>query len=166
MRNGLESAKMQTAMTGTTKVGWGLRDDRPCKLAPLEAFSDDIAPDGYAVWLQPDYIPRTGCKSTTVEAVFGSRCCGYKTPPTGRELYEAMRRMRPTTRDKTVLRAWLMEASERDWFLAWSEQVYSWRMLANAIKQTKCARWDQIRRLNRLAKRPELVDRDAFPAER
>ena len=58
----------------------------PCRLAPLEAFSDELAKDGLAAEVQPGYEPKTGRQSSTVAAVFASRCCGYVEPPSGEEL--------------------------------------------------------------------------------
>ncbi len=135
----------------------------PCRLAPLEAFSDELAEDGLSARVQPQRRPKCGRESTTVSAVFASRCCRYRAPPTAAELYDAMRRSRPTDRDRTVLTAWVLEATERDWFLAWTEQVYSWRMLARAIAISGYPCWERIRHLNMLARDPALVPRDVLP---
>lgn len=136
---------------------------RPCRVAPLEAFDDEIAEDGLAARVQPDYLPETGRESTTVRAVFASRCCGYVNPPTAGELYDAMRRDDPNERDRQVLDAWVIEATERDWLLAWTEQAYSWRMLARAVAMSNFPCWERIRNLNMVAKKPELVPRDWLP---
>ena len=80
----------------------------PCRLAPLEAFSDELAENGLAARVQPHHQPRCGRESTTVSAVFASRCCGYREPPTAAELYDAMRRSDPTDRERTVLTAWVI----------------------------------------------------------
>ena len=129
----------------------------PCEVGPLEAFGDELAEDGLAAKVQPDYLVETGRDSTTVQAVFASRCCGYVQPPTAAELYDAMRRDEPNERDREVLESWVMEATERDWLLAWTEQAYSWRMLARAVKMTKVPFWERIRNLNMVAKKPELI---------
>ena len=129
----------------------------PCETGPLEAFSNELAEDGLAAQVQPDYCVETGRNSTTVQAVFASRCCGYRQPPTAAELYEAMRRGKPNERDRAVLSAWVIEATERDWLLAWTEQAYSWRMLARAVKLSGFPCWEGIRNLNMVANRPELI---------
>ena len=97
----------------------GSRDPnhRPCRVAPLEAFSDELAPDGLAGWVQPYHLPATGRESSMMRAVFLSNCAGYKRPPRHGELYEAMRRTVPTARDLEVMRTWVVEATERQWFL-------------------------------------------------
>lgn len=100
-----------------------------------------------------------------MHAVLLSNCAGYKNPPQGEELYDAMRRTAPTERDLHVMQAWVVEATEREWFLAWTEQAYSWRMLARAVKLTRWPLWEKIRVLNTFAKRMELVPRDSRPVQ-
>ena len=134
----------------------------PCRLAPLEAFSDELAGNGLVARVQPRQQPMCGRESTTVSAVFAPRCCGYREPPTAAELYDAMPRSSTTDRDRTVLTAWVMEATERDWLLAWTEQAYSWRMLARAIPISGCPCWQCIRNFNMLARDPALLPRDAL----
>ena len=126
-------------------------------MAPLHAFSDEIAPDGLADWVQPHHLRRTGHESSTMHSVLLSNCAGYKNPPRGEELYDAMRRPTPTKRDLEVMRAWVVEATEREWFLAWTEQAYSWRMLARAVALTRWPCWSRIRRLNTFEKKTDLV---------
>ena len=141
-------------------------NDRPCELAPLEAFRDTLAPPGawktMKPWLTDDDL---GPNSYTVQAVFASGCSGYREPPTAPELYRAMRRT-PSRRDVRVLRAWIIEADEIEWIQAWSEQAYSWRMLARAIKLSKYPCWSRIRSLHLTVKRPDLVPNGAWPVWR
>ena len=66
-------------------------------------------------------------------------------------------------RDCTVLTAWAIEATERDWLLAWTEQAYSWRMLARAIAISGYPCWERIRNLNMVGRDPALVQRDSLP---
>ena len=47
-----------------------------------EAFSNELAADGLAAEVQPHHTTWTGRQSSTVTAVFASRCCGYREPPT------------------------------------------------------------------------------------
>ena len=47
----------------------------PCRLAPLETFGNELAENGLAVRVQPHHEPKCGRESTTVSAVFASRCC-------------------------------------------------------------------------------------------
>ena len=135
----------------------------PCRLAPLDAFSNELAGDGLAATVQPRHRPERGRESTTVAIVFASRCCGYVEPPTGPELYDAMRRETPTRRDREVFFAWIVEATEEQWFLAWTEQAYSWRMLARAIDITSYPCWKRIRKLNMFAEKPKLLPVDSLP---
>ena len=138
---------------------------RPCRVAPLEAFSDELAPDGLAEWVQPHHTRTTGRESSTTRIVLLSNCAGYKDPPTADELYDAMRRTTPTKRDLEVMRAWVVEATEREWFLAWTEQAYTWRMLARAVALTGWPQWGRIRRLNTFAKNMSVVPRDSLPVQ-
>ena len=138
----------------------------PCQVAPLEAFNDELAEDGLAAIVQPDYAPRTGRKSTTVETVFASRCCGYANAPTATELYDAMRTEEPTEREREVLCAWVIEGTECDWLLAWTEQAYSWRMLARAVAMSGFPCWERIRNLNIVVKKPLLVPLEWLPSQK
>ncbi len=141
-------------------------NDRPCELAPIEAFRDTLAPPGawktMKPWLTEDDL---GPNSYTVQAVFAAGCSGYREPPTAPELYRAMRRT-PSRRDVRVLRAWIVEADEIEWIQAWSEQAYSWRMLARAIKLSKYPCWSRIRSLHLTVQRPDLVPNGAWPVWR
>ena len=118
--NDVEVEAEEAGLAGGTTIAGMSRTYRnpnhaPCRLAPLEAFSDELAENGLAVQVQPHHQPECGRESTTVNAVVASRCCGYRQPPTAAELYDAMRRSSTTDRDRTVLTAWVMEATERDW---------------------------------------------------
>lgn len=74
-----------------------------------------------------------------------------------------MRRSSTTGRDRTVRTASVMEATEPDWLLSWTEQAYSWRMLARAIAISGCPCRERIRNLNMFARDPTLVPRDSLP---
>ena len=74
-----------------------------------------------------------------------------------------MLRSSTTDRDRTVLTAWVMEATERDWLLAWTDQAYSWRMLARALAISGFPCWKRIRNLNMVARVPARVPRDSLP---
>ena len=76
-----------------------------CRVAPLEAFSDELAPDGLADWCKLHHRRRTGPSSSTMHGVLLSNCSGYQNPPRGEELYEAMRRPVPKERDLAPRRA-------------------------------------------------------------
>ena len=140
-------------------------NNTPCRLGPPGAFADELAADGLATKVQPGQTPRLGRDASTVTAVFASRCCGYRQPPTAPELYDAIRRTTPTERDRTVLSAWVVEATECDWLVAWTEQAYSWRMLVRAVGTTGWPCWNRIRNLNMLATRPELIPKGSLPIE-
>ena len=135
----------------------------PCEVGPLEAFSDEPAPEGIAESIDPNIGTYKGPRSRTVRHVFGMRCSGYRIPPTSEELYAGMRLQEPTKRDNVVLLAWIMEATEREWFRAWTEQAYSWRMLARVLKRTRYPCWGKIRIVNKYAKNMALIDKRWLP---
>ena len=64
-----------------------------------------------------------------------------------------------------VLTAWVIEATEREWLLAWTEQAYSWRMLVRAVEISGWPCWRRIRNLNMFSARPELIPKGSFPVE-
>lgn len=108
-------------------------DLAPCELAPAEHFSDEPAPRRLrerAGALGPE---GTGRRSSAVEGRFLSSCAGWKVPPTAEELYEAIRAGKPSKRQETVLRTWLLEATWVELLDAWVQQVYTWRELATAM---------------------------------
>lgn len=139
---------------------------RPCSVAPLEAFSDEIADDKAAERFHQRPCPGKGPDSEGVAFVFDSNCCGWETPPTSAEFYEALRAETPNTRQRTILGTWILEATIGDWLRAWAEQVYSWRMLARAVMVAGPPVYHKIRILNTYAKRQDLVPADALPVDR
>ena len=137
---------------------------KPCQLAPPEAFSNRLAPNNLAIELRPWLNPhRVGPNSQTVTGVFASRCCGYPTPPSSRELYDGIRRAKPTSRDLDVLSAWIIESTEQQQWDAWTEQAYSWRMLARAMHLVQYPCWERYRNLNVFTIRPELIPPNSVP---
>lgn len=142
----------------------GHPNHRPCRLAPPEAFSDELARKGLRGELLPDRDPdRIETDSETVSRVFASRCAGDAQPPSAAELYRAMRREEPTEREHGVLCSWVMHATIDDLWWAWAERVYSWRMLARAIERSGLPWWEAYRYVNAHAERQEMVPDDAFP---
>ena len=56
-----------------------------------------------------------------------------------------------------AVQTWLDYATvEQHWF-AWAERVYSWRMLANAMRKTGFTDAEKVRALNEHATRQELI---------
>ena len=65
---------------------------RPVELPPPEAFSDEYTPVEALLRLRPHADPdETGPESRAVRIVIGRRCCGWRTRPTTREVYDALR---------------------------------------------------------------------------
>lgn len=143
-------------------------DRMPCEVGPLEAFSDELAPDGLANVEPPkeqkSIISRgIGADSANVHSVFDSRCCGWLEPPTPGELYDAVRTAEPTERQKQIVWVWLDEAPVAAWIGAWRDRVYSWRMLARAAKLCGNKSYNKLRVLNTFTIHPELVPEEWLP---
>ena len=136
----------------------------PCRLAPPEAFRNELAPTELRRRLQPEREPnQIEARSETVSRVFASRCAGDVKPPTAAELYHAMRQEEPNEREQSVLCSWVMHATIEDLWWAWSERAYSWRMLARAMQRVELPWWEAYRYVNAHAERQEMVPDDAFP---
>ena len=132
-------------------------DTLPATPGPPEAFDDDLAPENWAETLPWGDRATTGRKSNIVNLVFHSRCAGYRKRPTSRALYEGMRATTPTDEQADAIQTWLDYATvEQHWF-AWAERVYSWRMLANAMRKTGFTDADKVRALNEHASKPDLI---------
>ena len=132
-------------------------DSLPAKPGPPEAFDDDLAPEDWADTLPWGDRKTTGRDSNIVNLVFHSRCAGYRERPTSRALYDGMRTTTPTREQAHAIRTWLDHATvEQHWF-AWAERVYSWRMLANAMRHAGFTDAEKVRTLNEHAARRHLI---------
>lgn len=132
-------------------------DSLPAKPGPPEAFDDDLAPEDWADTLPWGDRTTTGRDSNIVNLVFHSRCAGYRRRPTSRALYDGMRATTPTEEQAHAIRTWLDYATvEQHWF-AWAERVYSWRMLANAMRNAGFTDPEKVRTLNEHAARRHLI---------
>ena len=132
-------------------------DSLPAKPGPPEAFDDDLAPEDWADALPWGDRATTGRDSNIVNLVFHSRCAGYRKRPTSRALYDGMRATTPTEEQVHAIRTWLDYATvEQHWF-AWAERVYSWRMLANAMRNAGFTDPEKVRTLNEHAARRHLI---------
>ena len=96
-----------------------------------------------------------GPNSRALKFHIASACSGYATPPTSAELYDAFHTATPTPRSEMLIRMWMNEASENDFFDAWREGCYSWRDIAQA-----CHRHGVLN-----AKNAPMIRRFAFPKE-
>ena len=162
-----EEGRMYTgSLERPEDVDWIVTNMRPCKVGPPKAFSDRVAEISKAEELQGKPATRVGPDSACVEMMFGSNCCGWIQPPTGPELYDAMRTGRPTSRQRAVLETWIIEGTMADWLFAWMEQAYSWRMLARAIRITRAPAYDKIRLLNTYAEELDLINEEDLPIDR
>ena len=100
-------------------------------------------------------VDELGRNSRAVERRIASSCAGWAHRPSAAEFYDAVRAERPTQRQKSLIAMWVREASEEELFLAWAEEVYSDRMLVEAIHRAGAADANPQRNaaLNRWARR-------------
>ena len=139
-------------------------NQEPCRLAPLEAFSNELAPKELRQQLLPEREPnQIEVCSETVSRVFASRCAGDVKPATAAELYHAMQQKEPNEREDSVLCSWVMHATIDDLWWAWSERAYSWRMLARAMQRVELPWWEAYRYVNAHAERQEMGAHSRFP---
>lgn len=131
-----------------------LADDT--KLAPPETFIDRrgsarVRAD-CGIVVPADEI---GPNSRTVARRIASACAGWRTPPTSREFFDAVRSEMPSPRQAVIVTMWLREATDDDLILAWAEEAYTFRQLAHAIHRSGAENSypERNRDLNRLSER-------------
>ncbi len=144
-------------------INW--KDHEPCRLAPPEAFSNELADPGVYRRLHPDRdaAMNTGRRSHTVRLVFHSRTAGYRRRPTSDELYDGLRTATPTEKQIDAIQAWVNEATTDEFWSAWTERAYSWRMLAAGLHRVRMPWYETVRMINAHAERLELVEDNALP---
>ena len=129
---------------------------RPVELPPPEAFSDEYTPVEALLRLRPHADPdETGPESRAVRIVIGRRCCGWRTRPTTREVYDALRAENPTARQLAVMTVVLNAATFSEMVLAHLEGAFTWRQLARAMHLHRCSPPRRARQLAFFARRGE-----------
>ena len=127
------------------------RDDTtPARLPPLGAFPDDYTPPSTLLEYRPAADPtETGPRSRTIRIVIRRRCCGWRTPPTNQEVYDAMRAEEPTPRQVEVMTVVLNSATFDEMVLAHLEGAFTWRQVARAMHLHHCTPPHRARQLAR-----------------
>ena len=123
----------------------------PAMLLPPSAFSDDPATDRDFERLE-DPNARTGRHADAVHFRLMSSCAGWKTRPTSREFYDAVRASRPTARQRAIVSAWRREATYFELLEAWAQRAYTDRELVRALHLAGFDCGERIREINRWAK--------------
>ncbi len=111
-------------------------ETEPCELLPPKDFHDAAGTPIDRRMLRSRFgvsEEGTGPNSSAIRSRFMSCTAGWPTPPTSKELYLAVRAENPSPRQKTVIRAWLAEATYQEIIRAWMEEAFSWRDLVAAV---------------------------------
>ena len=110
-------------------------DTSPVRLPPPEAFPNDYTPPGTLLEYRPDADPsETGPRSRTIRIVIHRRCCGWRTRPTPKEVYDAMCADDPTPRQVEVMTVVLSSATFDEMLLAHLEGAFTSRQVAAASR--------------------------------
>lgn len=133
------------------KIRWG-RDWRKHVIPDAETIDPassiaDIVPEA-ADDTPPD---ERGPHSPALAFHIASRCAGYAEQPSPAELYAAFHATTPTARTGMLIRTWMDEASDDDFFDAWMNHCYSWRELAMACRRHGVTNAKNAPTLNRFA---------------
>lgn len=105
-------------------------------MPPLDRYSDEYSPEERLLELHPDADPaRTGPRSQAVRGIICGACCGWTTPPTSEEVYEAMRAVDKTARQRAAATVLTHEADFVDLMKAHTERAFTWRQLARALRE-------------------------------
>lgn len=128
-------------------------DTAPVRLPPQEAFPDEYTPTDTLLKYCPDADPaETGPDSRTIGVVIARRCCGWRKPPTPREVYDAMRADDPTGRQLDAMTVVLNESTFDEVVLAHLEGAFTWRQLARAVHRRGGVTPERVRSFARFAR--------------
>lgn len=124
-------------------------------LEPAGRFSDEYATDEmfFNSRARFDDPADRGVKSKALRVRVATSMAGWRQPPSGKELYEAIHASRPTTRQKVLIRAWEAEADDFDLFGGFQEQAYSLRQLVAALHRAGVRRCRAASFLNQFARK-------------
>lgn len=125
------------------------RDTEPPTLGPSVAFPDQTASaEMRRQWQYPGPEAETGRHSRAVTHRLLLACSGWRRPPTAEEFHRALHARRRTTRRRSIVGAWLQEASLLEWWNGVFENAYTWRELAEAVHVQGLGYYPQCARLN------------------
>ena len=125
----------------------------PVRLPPQEAFPDEYTPTDTLLKYCPRADPaETGPDSRTIGVVIARRCCGWRKPPTPREVYDAMRADDPTGRQLDAMTVVLNESTFDEVVLAHLEGAFTWQQLARAVHRRGGVTPERVRSLARFAR--------------
>ncbi len=104
---------------------------------PPERFTDEPMPEERKKRLRGPWYEKAreaGPRNSPIVAGrFAQVCCGWLRPPTAEELYEAVRAIDPTPRQRAVFTTWLCESPPHELLEAWADGVYTMRELVAAM---------------------------------
>lgn len=130
------------------------RDEEPPTLGPSAAFSDQRATaEMRREWRYEVPEAETGRNSRAVTHRLRLATSGWQQPATAEEFYDAVQGTERTPRRRSILRAWLQEATLLEWWTGIFESAYSWQELAEALHRQGLGHYPQCARLNRRSRR-------------
>ena len=102
----------------------------PVTVLPPNAFSDAYAdPD-------PRFpASRRGPECEAIAGLLNRACCGWPQRPTPQEFYEAMRTPVRTARQRAIVRVLIVEGTTDTVALGYLDGAYTWRQLAQAMRE-------------------------------
>ena len=128
------------------------RDEEPEVLGPAIAFSDRRVEAARRRALMPERLDEeTGPQSRTVTDRLLLACAGWTETPSAAEFYDALRADEPTVRQRSIVLAWLQEATDDELWYAHIEDAYSWRQLTAAIQACGIGHFPRCRQINALS---------------
>lgn len=124
-------------------------------LEPAGEFSDEYATDEMFFNSRGrfDDPADRGPRSKALRVRVSTSMAGWRQPPSGQELHEAIHSSAPTTRQKALIRAWEAEADDFDIFGGFQEQAYSLRQLVAALHRAGVRRCRAASFLNQFARK-------------
>ena len=125
------------------------RDAEPPTLGPSAAFPEQgVSAEMRRNWQYPAPEAETGQHSRAVTHRLLLACSGWKRPPGADEFHHALHAKRRTRRRRSIVAAWLQEASLLEWWNGVFESAYTWRELAEAVHVQGLGYYPQCARLN------------------
>ena len=129
-----------------------------------EEFAERTAIGDLAPGAENDTPPnKRGPNSDALLFHISSAYAGHPEPPSPEEIYRAFHTPTPTRRTRALIRAWMNDALETDFFDAWRDHCYTWRELAAACRRHGINHGINAPAMNRMPRRQTAGTRHDRP---